>query len=153
MYSLGIRAWILVLLHPFNALPGVSVVEEQKTDEWQDVQVEANVVGDLVRESTTLQIWAQVLVPDEPEQVAELEEEENDLQAIVPKTLETKTNQLEMIAHSDYYVSGFSLEFSLKNIFTQCNLTFLVRIFILFLLIKILRKRNVKVHYNIPIRM
>ena len=71
---------------------------------------------------------------------------------MVPKTLETKTNQLEMIANSDYYVSGFSLEFSLKNIFTQCNLTFLVRIFILFKIFRI-RKRNVKVHYNIPIRM
>ena len=82
MYSLGMRAWILIIHQPLHALPGVSVVEEQKTDEGQDVQVKAYVVRDLVRESTTLQIWAQVLVPYEPEQVAELEEEENDLHRV-----------------------------------------------------------------------
>ena len=59
----------------------IFVMEEQKSNERQHVEVEGHVVAKFITECMLLEnLVHQKLIPDEPAQIAEPEEEEDDLQ-------------------------------------------------------------------------
>ena len=61
------------------ALLEISVMEEQKSNERQHIIVEAHIISDLVSENS-LRLLVQVLIPEEPTQEAQSEENEDKLE-------------------------------------------------------------------------